>query len=127
MNSQYAIIEASSASVKTADITRGYMIWFTSQDDAQSFADSQTGYLSGNLPTPASWITGIGGDIGSGIESGFVHFLTDLWDVILGPLEIIAGSILGLIILMYAFKDDLMSIAPQLIPLLAALGEQARG
>jgi hypothetical protein len=44
-----------------------------------------------------SLLSGLGGYIASGIESGFVSLLTDLWDVIL--------------ILVFAFREDLGSLA----------------
>lgn len=64
-----------------------------------------------SVPNPTSWLTGLGGDIGSGIEAALVAFLKDLWAVILGPLEIIAGVALAILILLFMFRDDLASVA----------------
>jgi hypothetical protein len=61
--------------------------------------------------TLSSWLTGLGGDIGSGLEAGFVALLQDVWNVILGPLEIIAGALLAGVILLWIFKDDLASLS----------------
>lgn len=58
-----------------------------------------------------SWLKSAGGAIGSGIEGAFVAFLKDLWDVILGPLEVLAGVALAILILAFAFKDDLAAVA----------------
>jgi len=58
-----------------------------------------------------SLLSGLGGYIASGIESGFVSLLTDLWDVILGPLEVIAGVAIAVVILVFAFREDLGSLA----------------
>lgn len=58
-----------------------------------------------------SWLNQLGGQIGSGIDAALVAFLKDLWTVILGPLEIIAGAALAVLILVYVFKDDLASVA----------------
>jgi hypothetical protein len=68
-------------------------------------------HLPTSLPSVGNWLNSLGGAIGSGIEGALVSFLHDLWDVILGPLEIIAGAGLAIVILLYAFKDDLGSLA----------------
>jgi hypothetical protein len=61
------------------------------------------------VPTTAveNWLSSLGGEIGSGIESGFVALTKDLWDVVVGPLEIFIGAILILFALIFALKDDL--------------------
>lgn len=59
----------------------------------------------------SSWLKSAGADIGSGIESGLVAVLKDLWGVIVGPLEIIAGVILAIAILVFIFRNQLMEIA----------------
>lgn len=69
---------------------------------------------AGGLTTdlnPVSWLQGLGGDIGSGIEDALVSFLKDLWAVILGPLEIIAGVALAFVIVLFMFRDDLAAVA----------------
>lgn len=67
--------------------------------------------FANSVPNPGGWLTSLGGDIGSGIEAAFVSFLKDLWAVILGPLEIIAGVALAILIVAWMFKDDLASVA----------------
>lgn len=57
------------------------------------------------------WLSSLGGSIGAGLDAAGVAFLKDLWDVILGPLEIIAGVVLAIIMLMWIFRDDLAAIA----------------
>lgn len=74
-------------------------------------------YKGLNAFNPDSWLGGLGGMIATGIESGFVALLKDLWDVILGPLEILAGAVVAFVIIAYIFKDDLAAVAP----LIAAL------
>lgn len=64
------------------------------------------------------WITGIGGDIASGIEGGVVAILKDLWNVIEGPLLIIVGVIVAVVVLIVFFKNDLIQAGSSL----AALG-----
>ena len=67
------------------------------------------------VPGPDSliggWLGSLGGMIASGLEGALVAFLKDLWDVILGPVEVIAGVLLAIVILLWAFRDDLASIA----------------
>lgn len=65
----------------------------------------------GAANTVSSWFTSMGGYIGSGIEAGFAALLSDLWLVIIGPLEIIAGAVLAIIVLMWIFKDDIAALA----------------
>lgn len=57
-----------------------------------------------------SFLGSLGGSIGSGLESGIVALLRDLWSVIMGPLEMIGGVLLAILILLWAFREDLGSI-----------------
>jgi len=59
-----------------------------------------------------NWFKNIGGQIASGIEGGFVAIIKDLWDVVIGPLEIAAGVIVAIMVIVFMFKDDLAAIAP---------------
>ena len=68
------------------------------------------------LPDPfGGWLTSLGGMIGSGIESGLVSFFTDLYNVIVGPLEIVLGIIVAIWVLVFIFKDDLAALAPMFL------------
>lgn len=58
-----------------------------------------------------NFLNSIAGQIGSAIESGFIAILKDLWDVILGPLEIIAGMVIIAMAFLLLFKNDLTGIA----------------
>lgn len=66
-----------------------------------------------NLPNPVAavqgWFGGLGGMIGSGIEAGFIQSVKDIWDVIIGPLEVILGFIVAAFVLVVYFKDDIVS------------------
>ena len=64
------------------------------------------------VPSAPSWLTNWGGWIGSGIEAGLVSFFTDLYNVIVGPLEIVLGVIVAIWVLAFIFKDDLAALAP---------------
>jgi hypothetical protein len=58
-----------------------------------------------------NWLKGMGGAIGSGIEGGIVQMLSDLWSVVVGPLEVLLGVLIGMWVLVIYFKNDLMNIA----------------
>lgn len=124
--------QAASAAQQAAYIAAGYLGPYATQAEAQAHFNAagyktvnqvqqqtKTQNASGPLPNPIdSWLKSLGGEIGSGLESAAVAFLTDLWDVILGPLEILAGALLAVFILVFAFKNEIMSLAP-LIAMLA--------
>jgi|SRR5215472_1101308 len=59
----------------------------------------------------SAFLSSTAGAIGRGLESGIIAILKDIWDVILGPLEIIAGAVLVIMAFMLMFRRDLMSIA----------------
>lgn len=64
---------------------------------------------SGNIPNDiTSWLGSIPGEIAQAIEGGFNAFFTDLWDVIIGPMEVFVGAVLIIFALVVLFKDDLM-------------------
>lgn len=65
----------------------------------------------GQETSPPAWLGSLGGLIGSGLEGGFVALFKDLWNVIVGPLEILAGFIIIAVTLGLAFKDDLLAVA----------------
>jgi hypothetical protein len=58
-----------------------------------------------------SWFASVGGQIASGLEAAGIAALKDVFDVIIGPLEIIVGAVLILFALTFAFKDDLFQAA----------------
>lgn len=58
-------------------------------------------------------------DLGAGLEAAFVAFFKDIFDLIVGPLEIIAGILLWAIALILIFKDDITALAPLAIGALA--------
>jgi hypothetical protein len=55
--------------------------------------------------------SGLWSNIGAGLEAGSVSFLKDIWNAILGPLEIAAGLTLWIIAALLLFKDDLLAAA----------------
>lgn len=76
----------------------------------------------------ASWFTGIVGDltdpiknfiqslagqIAAGIESGLLAIFSDLWKVIVGPLELAAGALIAIVAFGLLFRNDLAGmVAP---------------
>jgi len=57
------------------------------------------------------WFTSTAGSIATAIESGFLSIFKDLWDVIIGPLEVIVGAILIIMAIVFLTKDDLAQVA----------------
>lgn len=68
-----------------------------------------------NIPNPIKAVQGffggLGGMIGGGIESGFITSLQDIWDVIVGPAEVILGFLVAAFVLVVYFKDDIVGAA----------------
>lgn len=65
-------------------------------------------------PTPGSitnWISGLGGEIASGLESAFVAGVRDLWDVVIGPFEVVLGLAIFLVGVFLMFNNDLVGLA----------------
>lgn len=65
--------------------------------------------LTGKDPF-SSWLTSTAGNIASGIEAAVTAFLTDIWDVIIGPVEVIVGAIIFLMGVTLLVKDDLTGV-----------------
>lgn len=123
--SSYAIVQASSASaarnkvaaMKGASAVIGnvegpYATQAQARDEASKVNSAKVkASQAGKLPNlnPFSWLSGIGGGIASGLESGFVNFLKDLWAVVIGPLEVIIGAVIAMFVLAIYFKNDLIA------------------
>lgn len=103
----YSVIMATS---KPANAVSGP---YSSQNAANQAANQMNGGGI-NIPNPlnivSGWFGSLGSMIGSGIESGLVTFFTDLWKVIVGPLEILLGVLIGMWVLVIYFKDDIRSL-----------------
>ncbi len=111
----WSVVTATSSAQKATFVSQGAILWFSSEAAANSAIAAQSSPLNGNIPgglNPANWLTGLGGLIASGLESGFVAFITDLWSGIVGYVEIFTGALLALIIIIFVFRADLMSLAP---------------
>lgn len=68
-----------------------------------------------SLPNPLSalggWLGSIGAQIGSGIESGFISAIKDVWTVIIGPLEVLLGALIIMFTLAMYFKGEILGLA----------------
>lgn len=49
--------------------------------------------------TVRNWIGGLGGDIASGIEGGYIAILKDLWAVVLPWAEIFIGGLIAMFVI----------------------------
>lgn len=125
----YAVVQASSASAARNKVsamkgsatfisnvdgpfaTRQMAVDAAKRHNQSTSKQVQRGKVPGLNLNPFNWLTGIGGSIASGLEQGFVSFLTDLWDVIVGPLEVIVGVVIAMFVLAIYFKDDIMAAA----------------
>ena len=88
---------------------------FTTQKAAMAWINKSS--TSFNIPNPLNavgntvkgWLSGLGGQMASGIDQAFVSGLTDLFDVIIGPLEIVIGFLFIMWAFLLFFKDDIMN------------------
>lgn len=74
---------------------------------------NQGSFPSVSIPNPVSivggWFSSLGADIGSGIESGLVYILKDLWNVIIGPVEVGLGLVIAVIAIFLWLGGDMSS------------------
>jgi len=120
-NNAWSVVTANNATEKQNFVSQGAVLWFTSEGAAKSNIAAQSSIFNGQIPG-SSWLTGLGGMIASGLESGFVAFITDLWSGIVGYVEIFAGAFLALCCIVFIFKNDLMALAPLALALAGLLG-----
>jgi hypothetical protein len=65
--------------------------------------------IVGDVTKPITdWFSSLAGQIASAIEGGFIAIFKDLFDVIVGPLELIAGAFILLIAVFLAMKGDML-------------------
>lgn len=69
----------------------------------QSVADLSSGVTG--------FLSGAAGQLAQAVETAGVSIFKDLWDVILGPLEVFIGASLILLAIAILFKNDLMQAA----------------
>lgn len=103
---------------------------FKSQGSANNWIDQKTGLAPGtnptatnqlvqegggtgfHIPNPISWFEqATGGILAAALEQGFIQIIKDIWAVIVGPLEIIAGVLIAIMVLAIYFKNDIATVA----------------
>jgi hypothetical protein len=86
---------------------------YASQSAAQNWVNKNGGGTTANVGgdlsnlNPFSWLGSLGGMIGSGLESGVISVIKDLWDVVIGPLEVLIGGLIVIAVLVIYFKNDI--------------------
>lgn len=89
-------------------------IWDDIFTGGEAAFDQLTGQTStaqlANTAGAGNWLTGLAGDIASGLEGAFVAFLHDIWKVVLAPVAIGTGLVLIIVAFLLFFKDDIMSL-----------------
>lgn len=88
---------------------------FTSQSAAnKALLQRQNQGSFPSIPSPtgiiSGWFSSLGADIGSGIEAGIVSMLKDLWNVILGPIEVGVGLTLMVLAVFFYFGGSMGSL-----------------
>lgn len=70
--------------------------------------------ITGDLTKPITdFIQSLAGQIAAGLESGLIAILGDVWKVLVGPLELIAGALIAVIAFGLLFRNDVVgAIAP---------------
>lgn len=76
--------------------------------DIGGWFSSAFGFLTNPDKAISNWFSSIAGQIGSAIETGFTALFKDLWDVIVGPLELLAGAVIGFVAIGLLFRNDLV-------------------
>lgn len=132
--SLFTIIRAVNASTATSTATQqGYAVtsvsgpYKTRADAVKAAGTSSSGAAgrsgtsnvkaSGGADISLNWLTSLGGMIASGLEQGFVSLLGDLWNVIVGPLEVAIGVVIIVFTFIFFFKDDLISLGATIAPI----------
>lgn len=49
----------------------------------------------------------LAGQLAAGIEAAFVAIFKDIWKILVGPLEIIAGTLIAIVAFGLLFRDDI--------------------
>lgn len=58
----------------------------------------------------ADWLGGLGGDVASGIEGGFIAVLKDIWKFFLPFAEIAFGALIAVFVLTVYFSERLIQV-----------------
>jgi hypothetical protein len=82
--------------------------WFT--EGAAATAEALGGLATGPSEAVSSWFQSTAGDIASGFEGAAIAILGDVWDVIVGPLEVIVGAVIIILVIAFAFRNQLIQL-----------------
>lgn len=125
----FRVVQAPNSSVASSMVSRQGMVVtsiegpFDSKPDAERAASGTVsvnkrqakaaGAQGGkSFPNPVAWFQqATGGILAGALEQGFIQILKDLWGVIVGPLEIIAGVLIAIFVLAIYFRNDIATIA----------------
>jgi hypothetical protein len=83
--------------------------WFTPELTSNAAALGSA-VATGPSQLAASWLTSTAGDMASGLEGAMVAILGDLWGVIAGPLEVLIGVVIIIIVLAWALKNQIIQL-----------------
>jgi hypothetical protein len=83
--------------------------WF-GPDLTNNAAEVGAAVATGPAQLAASWLTSTAGDMASGLEGAMVAILGDLWGVIAGPLEVLVGVVIIIIVLGWALKNQIIQL-----------------
>jgi len=64
------------------------------------------GWFQQEASTAGGWLGGLGGDIASGIEGGFIATVKDIWIVILPFIEIGIGTLIAMWAISLLFDNE---------------------
>lgn len=85
--------------------------WITSANTAGNSPGSAVGGAANVVGNAVGgWLSSLGGMIASGIEGAFIAIFKDLWLVIEGPILVIAGALLALMMIGWYFKNDIAQL-----------------
>lgn len=75
------------------------------------FVSGVTGAGSDVNKAIGDFFKGIAGQIAAGLEAAGLSIIKDIWDVVVGPIEIFAGVLLFVIALGILFRNDVAGLA----------------
>lgn len=76
--------------------------------DISNWFNNAFNYVTDPTKAVSDWFKSLSGQLASAIESGFTALFKDLWDVIVGPLEIIAGVTIAFVAVGLLLRNDLV-------------------
>jgi hypothetical protein len=81
--------------------------WFNPVDQIRALTEAGTDV--GNAIS--SFITSTAGEVAAGLEAGMVALLGDIWTVISGPVLTAIGLTIIILVLLWAYKREIIDVA----------------